>query len=70
VYPTRPGRLHLMLAVAALLVLLFAQQQGIVQIPGSGRVAVAAPDAIHGSWFACETGLPYASNSVGITPCA
>ena len=54
-YPTRPGRLYPMLAVVALLLLLFAQQQQIVGIPWSGRVAAAAPDAIHGSWFACVT---------------
>lgn len=44
-----------MQAAVALLVLLFAQQQRLITIPGSGRLAVALPDAIHGTWFACVT---------------
>jgi hypothetical protein len=55
VYPTRPGRLYSVLAVVALLILLFAQQQQIVGIPWSGRIAAALPDAVHGLWFACVT---------------
>lgn len=42
---------------SVLMVLLIAQQQQLVQIPGSGRVASAVPDALHGSWFACVTWL-------------
>jgi hypothetical protein len=57
VYPTRPGRLYLTLAVVALLILLYAQQQQTVVIPWSGRIATAVPDAIHGSWFACVTSI-------------
>ena len=53
-YPTRPGRLHLTVAAGVLIVLLIVQQR-LVQIPGSGRVAAAVPDALHGSWFACVT---------------
>ena len=56
-YPTRPGRLYLTLAVVALLILLYAQQQQTVVIPWSGRIATAVPDAIHGSWFACVTSI-------------
>jgi len=52
VYPTRPGRLHLIVALAVLVVLLFVQQQSIVEIPGSGRVSGALPNALHGPWFA------------------
>jgi hypothetical protein len=55
VYPTRPGRLYLAQAAAALLVLLFAQQQQLIELPVSGRVGAALPDAIHGTWFACVT---------------
>jgi hypothetical protein len=55
VYPTRPGRLHLLQAAGVLLVLLIAQQQQLITIQGSGRVASAWPDAIHGAWFACVT---------------
>jgi hypothetical protein len=55
VYPTRRGRLYPALAVVALLLLLFAQQQQIVAVPWSGRVWTALPDAVHGSWFACVT---------------
>jgi hypothetical protein len=44
-----------MQAAGGLLVLLIAQQQQLIAIPGSGRLAVAAPDAIHGAWFACVT---------------
>ena len=58
-YPTRPGRLYIALAGVALLVLLFAQQQQIVEIPWSGRIATALPDAIHGSWFACVTSVVF-----------
>ena len=54
-YPTRPGRLYPMLAGAALIVLLVAQQQQLLTLPGSGRVATALPDALHGSWFVCVT---------------
>ena len=54
-YPTRPGRLHLLQAAGVLLVLLIAQQQQLITIQGSGRVASAWPDAIHGAWFACVT---------------
>ena len=42
---------------SALIVLLIAQQQQLVQTPGSGRVATAVADALHGSWFACVTWL-------------
>ena len=51
-YPTRPERLHLIVAFAVLVVLLLLQQQSIVAIPGSGRVSTALPDALHGPWFA------------------
>jgi hypothetical protein len=44
-----------MRAAGALLVLLIAQQQQLVTLPGSGRVATAVPDAFHGAWFACVT---------------
>jgi hypothetical protein len=53
VYPTGPFRT--IVAVAALLALLFAQQQQLVTMPGSGRVANAVPDALHGPWFAVVT---------------
>jgi len=46
-----------MLAIVVLLILLFAQQQQIVEFPWSGRIATALPDAIHGSWFACVTSI-------------
>jgi len=46
-----------MVAVVALLILLFAQQQQIVGIPWSGRIASAVPDALHGSWFAGVTSI-------------
>jgi len=52
VYPTPPGRLHLIVALAALVVLLFVQQQRLVEIPDSGRVLHALPNAVHGPWFA------------------
>jgi hypothetical protein len=55
VYPTRPGRLYLMWAAGALLLLLFAQQQQVIALPVSGRVGRAVPDALHGTWFACVT---------------
>ncbi len=56
-YPTRPGRLHLTLAIAALVVLLIAQQQQLIKLPNSGRFWAAFPDALHGTWFACVTWL-------------
>ncbi len=54
-YPTRPGRLHLVLAVCVLLVLLIVQQQQWVKLPANGHFEGAIPDSIHGSWFACVT---------------
>ncbi len=56
-YPTRPGRLYSALAGAALIALLFAQQQQLIKLPGSGRFWAAFPDALHGTWFACVTWL-------------
>ena len=54
-YPTGPFRT--IAAAAALLLLLFAQQQQLIELPGSGRVATALPDALHGPWFAVVTWL-------------
>ncbi len=54
-YPTGPGRLHLMLGVGLLVFLLILQQQQWVHLPGAGRLEGAFPDAVHGSWFACVT---------------
>ena len=51
-YPTRPGRLHLILALGALVVLLIAQQQRTFDFPGSARVASGLHDATHGMRFA------------------
>ena len=56
-YPTRPGRLYLVLVGATLIALLFAQQQQLFKLPGWGRFWVAVPDALHGTWFACVTWL-------------
>ncbi len=56
-YPTRPGRLYLVLAAVALVALLIAQQQQLIKLSGSGRFWSAVPDALHGSWFACVTWL-------------
>ena len=56
-YPTRPGRLHLILALGVLVVLVFAQQQHFVDYPGSQRVASGLHDATHGTWFAIVTWL-------------
>lgn len=53
-YPTRAGRLYLMLA-GVLIVLLFAQQQQLIKLPDTGRLSGALPDSVHGSWFACVT---------------
>ncbi len=55
VYPTRPGRLHLILALGALVVSLIAQQQRVFDFPGSARVASGLHDATHGTWFALVT---------------
>jgi hypothetical protein len=52
VYPTRPERLHLMLALGAL-VLLIAQQ--FFDLPGSGRVVGGLQNSLHGPWFALVT---------------
>lgn len=56
-YPTRRGRLYSVLAGVALVALLFAQQQQLIKLPGSGRFWAAFPDALHGTWFACVTWL-------------
>lgn len=56
-YPTRPGRLYSALAGGAFIALLFAQQQQLIKLPGSGRFWAAFPDALHGTWFACVTWL-------------
>jgi len=42
---------------AALLALLFVQQQQLITLPQSGRIASAVPDALHGPWFAVVTWL-------------
>ena len=54
-YPTRPGRLYLMLGAGAVIALLFAQQQQLIKVPGWGHFWAAARDALHGTWFACVT---------------
>jgi len=46
-----------MLAVGLLIVLLIAQQQELIKLPGWGRFWSAVPDALHGAWFACVTWL-------------
>jgi hypothetical protein len=46
-----------MFAAAALLALLFVQQQQLIALPQSGRIASAVPDALHGPWFAVVTWL-------------
>jgi len=44
-----------MLAAGALILLLIGQQQQLIDMPASGRVATALPDGLHGSWFASVT---------------
>ncbi len=56
-YPTRRGRLYSVLAGVAFIALLVAQQQQLINLPGSGRVWRAVPDALHGTWFAFVTWL-------------
>lgn len=51
-YPTRPGRLHLIVALTVLIAMLFVQQQRLVELPDTGRVLHVLPNAVHGPWFA------------------
>lgn len=46
-----------MLAACGLILLLIGQQQQLIEVPASGRVASALPNALHGPWFACVTWL-------------
>jgi hypothetical protein len=46
-----------MLGAGVLIALLFAQQQQLIKLPRWGHFWAAAPDALHGTWFACVTWL-------------